>query len=146
MMGLEFSGIERRLDELSERLARLRALAERPQAEFRGDPLLRDLVERNFEVAIQCCLDIAHRVISLTGAQRPRDYYESVLRLGELGVVSAALAQTLAPAAGFRNILAHEYLSVDWDLVYERLLDLDPLEDFGNSVRDWLLRGAPGTE
>ncbi len=53
---------------------------------------------------------------------KPRDYYESILRLGELDVLPADFAKRLAPLAGFRNILVHEYLVVDWDKVYRNLL------------------------
>src|SRR5512135_2026304 len=109
----EFSGIERRLDELSERLGRLEPLRGKNRAEFAADPYLRDIAERNLEVAAQCVLDISHRLISLTGAQQPRDYYEAILRLGEVGVLPPEFARHLAPLAGFRNILVHEYLEVD---------------------------------
>ena len=43
----------RRLDELSERLARLEPLRGRPRTDFDQDPYLRDIVERNLEVAAQ---------------------------------------------------------------------------------------------
>jgi hypothetical protein len=49
-MTLEYSGIERRLDELSERLARLKPLKQKTRTEFDADPYLRDIVERNLEV------------------------------------------------------------------------------------------------
>jgi len=64
----EFSGIERRLDELNERLARLEALKAKSRSEFDADPYLRDIAERNLEVAAQCCLDICHRIISIENA------------------------------------------------------------------------------
>ena len=57
-MNAEFSGIERRLDELSERLARLEPLRDKPRSEFDQDPYLRDIVERNLEIAAQSCIDI----------------------------------------------------------------------------------------
>lgn len=137
-MTLEFSGIERRLDELSERLARLEPLREKTRAEFDADPYLRDIVERNLEVAAQCCIDISHRIISLEGAQKPRDYYEAILRMGELDILSPDFARQLAPIAGFRNVLVHEYADVDWDEVYANLQHLDDLARFGKLVRDWL--------
>ena len=70
-MTAEFSGIERRLDELSERLARLKPLRDKPRHEFDQDPYLRDIVERNLEIAAQCCIDISHRIISLEDARKP---------------------------------------------------------------------------
>ena len=85
------------MDELSERLARLEPLKSRSKAEFDADPYLRDIAERNLEVAAQCVLDISHRLISLAGGPRPRDYYEAILRLGELGVLPPDFARTWRP-------------------------------------------------
>jgi uncharacterized protein YutE (UPF0331/DUF86 family) len=137
-MHTEFSGIERRLDELSERLARLQPLREKTRSAFDEDPYLRDIAERNLEVAAQCCIDICNRIISLEGATKPRDYYEAILRQGELGVLPADFARTLAPLAGFRNILVHQYLSIDWDEVHAHLQRLDELKRFARFVRQWL--------
>jgi len=137
-MPTEFSGIERRLDELNERLARLRPLQKKTRAEFDQDPYLRDIVERNLEIAAQCCIDVSHRIISLEGARKPVDYYDAILSMGELGVLSPEFARHLAPLAGFRNVLVHEYVSVDWDEVYRSLHNLEDLERFAASVGRWL--------
>jgi uncharacterized protein YutE (UPF0331/DUF86 family) len=96
-------------------------------------------VERNLEVAAQCCIDISHRIISLTKAQKPADYYEALVRMGELGVLPPDFARHLAPLAGFRNILVHEYLRLDWDEVYRHLQNLEDLQRFAAVVRQWLL-------
>jgi uncharacterized protein YutE (UPF0331/DUF86 family) len=96
-------------------------------------------VERNLEVAAQCPIDISHRIIALEDARKPVDYYEAILNMGELGVVPADFARHLAPLAGFRNILVHQYLALDWDVVYQALQRrLDDLERFAELVRDWL--------
>jgi uncharacterized protein YutE (UPF0331/DUF86 family) len=138
----EFSGIERRLDELNERLARLEPLRERKRAEFDADPYLRDIAERNLEVSAQCCLDICHRIIAIENTRKPVDYYEAILIMGELGILSADFARRLAPLAGFRNILIHEYLGIDWDQVYKNLQNLDDLVLFAEEIRRWLLKKA----
>ena len=57
-MQTEYNGIEKRLDELSERLARLEPLKSRSRIDFDQDAYLRDIAERNLEIAIQCCIDI----------------------------------------------------------------------------------------
>jgi len=80
----EYNGIEKRLDELSERLARLEPLKNRPRIDFDQDAYLRDIAERNLEIAIQCCIDICHRIISLENTRKPADYYEAILLVGEL--------------------------------------------------------------
>ena len=143
-MSVEFSGIERRLDELSERLARFEPHRDKPRSEFDQDPYLRDIVERNLEIAAQSCIDICHRIISLENARKPTDYYEAILIVGELGVLPVDFSQHLAPIAGFRNILVHEYISVDWDLVYEKLQQLDDLDRFRELVRLWMKNRGVG--
>ena len=95
-------------------------------------------MERNLEIAAQCCIDISHRIISMENARKPADYHEAILRMGELGVLPADFARRLAPIAGFRNILVHEYLSVDWNEVYDHLQQLDDLVRFADLVRQWL--------
>jgi uncharacterized protein YutE (UPF0331/DUF86 family) len=137
-MTAEFNGIERRLDELNERLARLEPLKNKPLEEFLQDAYLRDIVERNLEVAAQACIDICHRLIALGSARKPVDYYEAFLIVGEMGVLPGDFARRLASLAGFRNILVHEYLRLDWDLVYQNLQRLDDLRRFREYVLSWL--------
>jgi uncharacterized protein YutE (UPF0331/DUF86 family) len=103
---------------------------------------LRDIVERNLEIAAQCCIDISHRIISLEKAQKPQDYYEAIIRMGELAVLPVDFARKLAPIAGFRNILIHEYLSVDWNEVYKHLRDLNDIIRFAELIREWLRQKA----
>jgi uncharacterized protein YutE (UPF0331/DUF86 family) len=148
-MTAEFSGIERRLDELSERLARLEPLRDKPRSAFDEDPYLRDIVERNLEIAAQSCIDICHRIIALENARKPTDYYEAILIMGELGVLPVDFSQHLAPIAGFRNILVHEYIiheyiSVDWDQVYKHLQRLEDLDRFRDLVRLWMKNRGVG--
>ncbi|MFB6097755.1 MAG: DUF86 domain-containing protein [Salinibacter sp.] len=134
----EFSGIERRLAELNERLQRLRPLREKARSDFDEDPYLRDIAERNLEVAAQCCIDICNRTIALENAPKPQDYYEAIRKQGELGVLPSEFADQLAPLAGFRNVLAHQYLGVNWDEVYAHLHQLDDLDRFAKHIRQWL--------
>jgi uncharacterized protein YutE (UPF0331/DUF86 family) len=143
-MELEFAGVERRLNELSERLARVWPLREKTRAEFDEDASLRDIVERNLQVAAQCCIDISHRIISLENALRPTDYYGAILSMGKLGVLPADFARRLAPIAGLRNILVHDYVRLDWDRLYQGLQQLDDLELFADLVRVWLSQRTGG--
>lgn len=136
----KFNGIERRLDELSERLARLEPFRSKLRSEFDADPYLRDIVERNLEVAAQCCVDICNRIISIEKARKPADDTEAILRMGDLSVLDAPFAGRLAPLAGFRNILVHEYMTIDWDEVYGNLSELDDLLRFAHDIREWMKR------
>ena len=96
----ELSGFERRLNELNERLLRLGTMLDEERSAFDRNAFLRDVAERNLEVAAQCVIDICHRVVALEGAQKPTDYYEAILRMGEIGVLPTDFAERLAPIAG----------------------------------------------
>jgi uncharacterized protein YutE (UPF0331/DUF86 family) len=50
--------------------------------------------------------------------------------LGRHGVLPTALVQQLRQAAGFRNVLVHDYVTVDDAVVVARLADLSDLERF----------------
>ena len=76
--------------------------------------------------------------ISLENARKPIDYYDAILRMGELGVLPPDFARHMAPLAGFRNILVREYLSVDWDHVHRNLQHPEDLERFASLIRVWL--------
>lgn len=95
-------------------------------------------MERNFEVAIQCCIDIAQRIIALEGAPTPADYYSAFITLGELDILPGEKAKKIAPLAGLRNILVHQYLDVRWQVVYEYLQHLEIFYDFVNYMKKWL--------
>jgi len=140
----EFNGIEKRLDELNERLARLEPLKDKSREAFDQDPYLRDIVERNLEIAAQCCIDISNRIISLENAKKPIDYYDALLRMGEIDVLPMSFAKDLAPIAGFRNILVHEYIGIDWNEVYNKLSHMDDFIRFAECIQKWLRKKVTG--
>jgi uncharacterized protein YutE (UPF0331/DUF86 family) len=78
-------------------------------------------------------------VIVLEQAQKPADYREAVLRMGELGILPADFAAQFAPIASFRNILVHDYIGIDWDQVHTNLQHLDDLDRFADYIRQWLV-------
>ncbi|HJW84271.1 MAG TPA: HepT-like ribonuclease domain-containing protein [Anaerolineae bacterium] len=53
-------------------------------------------------------------------------------------------ARRIAPLGGFRNILVHEYLEIDWHEVFDNLQHLDDLTRFGEAIRDWMRRQPAG--
>jgi uncharacterized protein YutE (UPF0331/DUF86 family) len=46
-------------------------------------------------------------------------YGEVFRALGERNVIDHSLAERLAAAAGFRNLVAHRYGALDWRRVYQ---------------------------
>ena len=59
----QWNGIEQRLELLKGCLLKLEPLKIKTSDEFASDPYLKDIVERNLEVAAQACIDISNRII-----------------------------------------------------------------------------------
>lgn len=131
------------MDRLRECLNKLEPFRDKARDEFDKDPYLRDIVERNLEVAIQCCIAMAHRIISIEEAVKPTDYYEGFIILGQMKVLPIDFSKKIASMAGFRNILVHEYIGLDWDEVYRNLQSLSNLHKFAEFVRGWMKKKSP---
>ena len=113
--------LERKVKLIQEDLARLEPLARLSFQELSADDVRYSAVERYLERMVTRALDVnRHCIAELgTGSEAVRTHEDTFLRLGELGVLSASLAQEIAPSAGLRNVLVHEYDSVDPRQVYE---------------------------
>jgi uncharacterized protein YutE (UPF0331/DUF86 family) len=77
----EWNGIERHLERLKGCLLKLEPLKTKRSDEFASDPYLKDIVERNLEIAAQTCIDIAKRIISMEQLEKPRDACETCTTL-----------------------------------------------------------------
>jgi len=126
------------LEKLSVCLKKLDPFKSKEKEEILQDPYLQDIIERNLEVSAQSVIDIANRIISIEDLEKPQDYYDAIMRLGEAGIIPLKFAQKLAPIAGFRNILVHDYLDIDWDEVYNNLHQLQDLSKFMTQIKKWM--------
>ncbi len=79
------------------------------------------MAERLLERIISRMIDINYHIVTQRDGVPPRDFYQSFTKMAELGVLTSDLADALAPAAGLRNRLAHEYNEIDHAKVYEAL-------------------------
>lgn len=126
------------MERLSDCLKKLEPFKAKKKAELLKEPYLQDIIERNLEVSAQAVIDIANRIISIEGLEKPRDYYEAIIRLGKSDILPQNFAQNLAPIAGFRNILVHDYMDINWDEVYNNLLQIDDISKFMDHVKSWM--------
>lgn len=107
---------------------------------YRNDREQRAIVEREFQTAIEACLDIAGLVLTATDEPMPETYAGRFRRLEELGIVSPETSEKMRGAAGFRNVLAHNYGDdLDHDVVYNHLQNqLEWFVRFLTEIRDYL--------
>ena len=129
MTPIDASIIRRKLASMIEALNGLGPLAGLSLDEYRRWYYERKAAERLLQEAIEAALDINAHLIAELGRAVPEEYYGGFLKLGELGILSVELARDLAPAAGLRNRLVHEYDVIDDAKVLAalgRMLELFP--------------------
>lgn len=130
-----------RLEALKVYLAELDHYAQYSFDELTSDFVKHRAVERSLQLAAQAIADIATHIISADYNTRVQDYRQAIEGLGKEGVLPAAFAKRLAPIAGFRNILVHEYLALDPAKLYNALIDgRADLEEFGQRIVEYLQR------
>jgi len=131
----------KRLEALNLYVAELRQFQALSLAEFKDDVRNHRAVERDLQLAIQACIDVANHILAADFEQRPDTYQDVVRLLGEVGVLPDEFAAAFAAAAGLRNILVHAYLDVDLDLVYDMLQgSLDDFVTYSQYIVEYLER------
>lgn len=78
-------------------------------------------IERILELLIITASDIIFHMLSVRGEPAPVSYRTAFLRAGEIGIISEELSKGLALGAGLRNILAHEYEEIDYNILYKSI-------------------------
>jgi uncharacterized protein YutE (UPF0331/DUF86 family) len=105
--------VVRKLSVIVEALKALEAVQGMTDEQFTRELYMRKATERLLQELIEAAIDINTHLIVGSGKAAPDDYYESFIRAGETGAVTSELARELAPSAGLRNRLVHEYDVLD---------------------------------
>lgn len=106
--------------------------------EYRSNREQRDVVEREFQTAIEACIDIGELLIREEEAGVPDTNAEVFERLVSMGILSNETGTRMARAAGLRNVLAHKYgAEIDDEDVFNSLQeDLPVFHEYLAQVRD----------
>lgn len=130
--------IQRRLSKLEQSLRKLKELSGVSLDDYLKSEAIQDRVERNLQIAAQACIDIGSHVIADREYRTPSGYGDIFKILHEEGLMPGELAGTMKQVAGFRNILVHDYLDVDPEVVYQSLSKIDDFRRFAQFVIEWL--------
>jgi uncharacterized protein YutE (UPF0331/DUF86 family) len=110
----------------------LAGIAGKKQNEFINDRLLIAASERLFQLAIESCINIANKILSLEQFSKPvtppETYADIFRQLGKLGIVTKSFSEKLITMAKFRNRLVHIYWEIDANELYKYLSE--NLKDF----------------
>jgi len=113
--------ITKKLSVMVESLKALEPIMTMPLKDYRQDVYKRKAAERLLQEVIEAAIDINTHIITSSGHTPPDDYYESFIKIGELGVIEIQFAEKLAPSAGLRNRLVHEYDDIQDSIVYDSI-------------------------
>lgn len=126
-----------RLAELRKHLEHLHALGPRVED---ARSLERDLSLHND--VLFSLLSVAQLVIDISGELGARrglkfdDYTQAVRNLSMVGGFPPELVERLARLPGFRNVLLHDYVELDYGVAVAALDDLEPVERFVRIVAE----------
>ena len=113
-------------------------------AEAVADPSIRaerrwlDSIKYNFIAAIECCVDVGQHLCAVHGWGPPATNADTFRILAAHEVLDHDIAERMARASGFRNVLVHEYVEVREDLVVAHLARTSDIRDFVGAVANWL--------
>ena len=120
MTPLEAAIVRRKLRRIRGNATTLeRVVSPMTPASYDGDEIIRRAVERLLQESIDAAVDCNNHLLRTRGEPPAEDYFSSFVALGRAGIIDAALARRLAPAAGLRNRIVHEYEEIDHALILQ---------------------------
>jgi uncharacterized protein YutE (UPF0331/DUF86 family) len=124
MLRREF--VERKLHLIAEDLGRLATFRDVSFEELKDDFVRLAAVERILERIILRAIDVNEHLISslATGAEEKSTrltYRDTFLKVADHGVYDAEFAERIAPSAGLRNVLVHQYNDTDHRIVHRSI-------------------------
>ena len=103
------SVLRRKLLVIVENLTALESIVVMTPQRYREELFTRKGTERLLQELIEAAIDLNTHILVQDGHGVPDDYYHGFTRLADHGILSRNLADALAPSAGLRNRLVHEY-------------------------------------
>lgn len=128
--------IENKISAIRKYLKILKGYRKYSKNQIKTDVDIRGMVERYLYLACQATIDLAEAVISFKQFRKPTALSENFHILNEEKIISDALTEKMVGMVGFRNIVAHDYAKINYDVVYDviqnRLVDI---EDFIKEIK-----------
>lgn len=84
---------------------------------YNQDRVAQRNVERILENVINACIDIAKIILAGEEIEIPSTYADTFIALGNSNIIEKDLAHKMASLVKDRNILAHEYLDLKWEMI-----------------------------
>jgi len=133
--------IRRLLSNLEGYLNDLRNATDITREKFLTDIRSQRFVERTLQIAIECCMDVVHHIISDEGFREPTSYADAFIVLAEQGILSLESTNDYQLMAQFRNKIVHYYEKIDPEQVYAIFKSkLQTFEIFRKQIEEYICR------
>jgi uncharacterized protein YutE (UPF0331/DUF86 family) len=130
------SVIENKISSIRKYLNILERYKRYSRQEIEKDVDIRGAVERYLYLVSQAAIDLAEAVISYRGFRKPTTMSESFYILNEEDIIPGELMERMVRMVGFRNVMAHDYEKVNYDIVYDVLKNrMKDIEGFVEKIR-----------
>ena len=122
---LDKNFITRKIKLIQEEIAKVEELSNYTFEEIKDDFIKRYSVERALEKIIMRAIDINQHIIAenAIGYETIRGHEDTFHILTKLNVYPEAFSKQIAPSAGLRNRLVHEYNDTKDEIIYNSVAD-----------------------
>jgi uncharacterized protein YutE (UPF0331/DUF86 family) len=114
--------LQKRMKKADQYLGYLKEIrAKNDLEEFKKDPMVFGSTERFLHLTIEALLDIGNHIISDQDLGEVEFYKDIPELLYQNNYLNENQKDVFVKITGFRNILVHDYLEIDYDIVYSIL-------------------------
>lgn len=136
--------VNRKLQKLSGYLAELKMMEGITLEDYLNNFRHRRTVERLIQLIVDVAIDINTHAVVDAGKPPPVDAFSSFLEAAKVGLFPRAFAQKLAPSSGERNIIVHDYESIDDTIVFESISEaLELYHQYIKHVSGYIRKALP---
>ena len=113
--------VTNKLERIRGDILELRPLLEKESRDIINDNVRLRAVERLFQLVVDTAIDVNTHIIAESNFQTPDDYRSTFITLGEHKVLPPDFARKIAPSVGLRNLIVHQYGTVDLKLMVDHI-------------------------
>jgi uncharacterized protein YutE (UPF0331/DUF86 family) len=113
--------IKEKLNQLLISLNKIKRYQSLSLEEFIKDDVAQDVVEYNLFISINMIIDIAMHIVTYENMGYPNTFSQAFEILYKNNYITKEQLETYKNIIGFRNILSHEYIKINKQLVYDAM-------------------------
>jgi uncharacterized protein YutE (UPF0331/DUF86 family) len=113
--------ILKRVEQIEKHLEKMRSFASLSHEAFLDNSVAQDVVEYNLFQMVNHLIDIFQHTVVDEGYGFPETAYEAAEILFKKGILSPEDVMLFKQMIGFRNMVGHDYINIDKEVVYQIL-------------------------